>query len=120
MSGGCSPAALRAGGGRLAELRERLAAENAAAGAPGAEAPAAEHASAPAGKKLAKLPKPKWLKVQGAGGENYERLRSTVRDLKLATALSGMLTRPGCELLFQPHVLDGRRAKASRGLSDSG
>mmetsp|Transcript_13768 Transcript_13768/g.44897 ORF Transcript_13768/g.44897 Transcript_13768/m.44897 type:complete len:364 (+) Transcript_13768:122-1213(+) len=29
--------------------------------------------------------KPSWLKVSGAGGPNYERLRSSVRSLKLAT-----------------------------------
>mmetsp|Transcript_5987 Transcript_5987/g.18825 ORF Transcript_5987/g.18825 Transcript_5987/m.18825 type:complete len:339 (-) Transcript_5987:203-1219(-) len=33
----------------------------------------------------AKPRKPSWLKVSGAGGPNYERLRSTVRSLKLAT-----------------------------------
>lgn len=36
-------------------------------------------------KKVAPLRKPSWLKVSGAGGENYERLRSTVRELGLAT-----------------------------------
>jgi lipoic acid synthetase len=29
--------------------------------------------------------KPKWLRVQAAGGENYERLRESVRSLGLAT-----------------------------------
>jgi len=32
-----------------------------------------------------KARKPSWLKVSAAGGENYERLRSTVRSLGLAT-----------------------------------
>lgn len=31
------------------------------------------------------LPKPKWLKAQPATSENYKRLRTTVRDLGLAT-----------------------------------
>lgn len=31
------------------------------------------------------LPKPKWLKAQPTTSENYQRLRSTVRDLGLAT-----------------------------------
>ncbi len=31
------------------------------------------------------LPKPAWLKAEPPRGENYERLRSTVRSLKLAT-----------------------------------
>ncbi len=31
------------------------------------------------------LPKPPWLKAEVPSGENYEKLRSTVRSLKLAT-----------------------------------
>ena len=31
------------------------------------------------------LPKPSWLKAEVPRGENYERLRDTVRELKLAT-----------------------------------
>jgi hypothetical protein len=31
------------------------------------------------------IPKPAWLKADVPGGKNYERLRSTVRSLKLAT-----------------------------------
>jgi len=80
MSGGCSPAALRASP-RLEALRERLAAEAAEAGVPAGGAQLRKAGSG----KLKKLPKPGWLRTKGASGENYERLRSTVRDLKLAT-----------------------------------
>ena len=31
------------------------------------------------------IPKPNWLKAEAPRGENYERLRSTVKSLKLAT-----------------------------------
>ena len=31
------------------------------------------------------IPKPSWLKAEAPRGENYERLRSTVKSLKLAT-----------------------------------
>ncbi|KAJ8601997.1 hypothetical protein CTAYLR_002746 [Chrysophaeum taylorii] len=37
------------------------------------------------GSSSARPRKPSWLKVNAAGGPNYERLRSTVRDLGLAT-----------------------------------
>jgi lipoic acid synthetase len=36
-------------------------------------------------KKSKNLPKPKWITVTAAGGENYMRLKKTVRSLNLAT-----------------------------------
>ena len=75
----CAPAARAAApsppGSRLAALRETLKAEEAEA--------RGRSTSKKAG--VAKLPKPRWLKAQPATGENYERLRGTVRSLGLAT-----------------------------------
>ena len=42
-------------------------------------------AEAPAPSKALQARKPSWLRVGPAVGENYERLHSTVRKLKLAT-----------------------------------
>ena len=72
-----APAARAAApGSRLAALRETLQDE---------ERRAVKAAATTKGGKLAKLPKPRWLKAQPAEGENYERLRGTVRSLGLAT-----------------------------------
>ncbi|KAH8093510.1 lipoate synthase [Aureococcus anophagefferens] len=68
-----APAARAAApGSRLAALRETLQDE---------ERRAVKAAATTKGGKLAKLPKPRWLKAQPAEGENYERLRGTVRSL---------------------------------------
>ncbi|EGB06409.1 hypothetical protein AURANDRAFT_29425 [Aureococcus anophagefferens] len=72
-----APAARAAApGSRLAALRETLQDE---------ERRAVKAAATTRGGKLAKLPKPRWLKAQPAEGDNYERLRGTVRSLGLAT-----------------------------------
>ena len=88
---------------RLSELRSRLAAEDVQHGAasslhdfldgvPGPEhnvtsdIVVSEHkVNHAVSKRGNKLPKPSWLKAQPATSENYKRLRTTVRDLKLAT-----------------------------------
>ena len=76
-------------GSRLDELRERLAADDAQAQRASAAEAAVTAATAPSkprrSLKQKVLRKPKWLKVDAAGGENYTRLRSTARRLKLAT-----------------------------------
>jgi lipoyl synthase len=58
-------------------LRERLAQEEVAG------ASITLHKSTKGSKKT--LPKPPWLKAMPPQGENYHRLRDTVRSLKLAT-----------------------------------
>ncbi|CAJ1912372.1 unnamed protein product [Cylindrotheca closterium] len=69
---------------RLESLREQLAAEASnelddfAAGAKPVRRKAPKRS-----KKI--LPKPRWLKAKPADSENYQKLRSTVRDLGLAT-----------------------------------
>ena len=69
---------------RLETLREQLSAEAsnelddfAAGGKP------VRRKAPKRSKKI--LPKPRWLKAKPADSENYEKLRSTVRDLGLAT-----------------------------------
>jgi len=88
---------------RLAALRSQLAAEDgdgstlhdfigfdADAGVEGESDMAVtvtqtSNQKAPAAAKRNILPKPKWLKAQPATSDNYKRLRTTVRDLGLAT-----------------------------------
>lgn len=60
---------------RLEELRERLKAEG----------PEVTLTPAKNKKNRKRLPKPPWLKAPLPQGENYERLKGTVRRLKLAT-----------------------------------
>lgn len=69
---------------RLEALREQLAAETSnelddfASGAKPVRRKAPKRS-----KKI--LPKPRWLKAKPADSDNYQKLRSTVRDLGLAT-----------------------------------
>lgn len=69
---------------RLEALREQLASETSndlddfASGAKPVRRKAPERS-----KKI--LPKPRWLKAKPADSENYQKLRSTVRELGLAT-----------------------------------
>lgn len=64
---------------RVAELRERLKREENEALQQGSTVPTVSR-----GSKVT-LPKPSWLKAEVPSGANYERLRSGVRKLKLAT-----------------------------------
>mmetsp|Transcript_9710 Transcript_9710/g.13962 ORF Transcript_9710/g.13962 Transcript_9710/m.13962 type:complete len:366 (+) Transcript_9710:12-1109(+) len=70
--------------GRLESLRNRLAGEDSALD--DFTSPPVQRKNKKAPPRSSKiLPKPKWLKAQPAVSENYQALRSTVRELGLAT-----------------------------------
>lgn len=79
-----SPVSVTKTSARLQSFREKLASEDSSiddfaasnARSPNKKAP-------PRSSKI--LPKPKWLKAAPATSENYQKLRSTVRELGLAT-----------------------------------
>jgi len=76
---------------RLESMRKRLEAEDAASIAASlSPSPSSPPSPSPSPKKSGALkktrePKPKWLKAQIPQGENYVKLKETVRRLKLAT-----------------------------------
>jgi lipoic acid synthetase len=63
---------------RLEQLREQLSKENATGSVPVSLEPVVMRTSR-------REPKPAWLKAEIPRGENYLRLKNTVRRLKLAT-----------------------------------
>ena len=89
------------GSSRLTQLRTKLASENTLEdgvvsslhdfidGTPDADVIVNEHRSYSVNNSVSKrsnrIPKPSWLKAQPATSDNYKRLKTTVRDLKLAT-----------------------------------
>lgn len=68
---------------RLEDLREKLSQDDADLDAFAAGERPVRKKAAPRSSKI--LPKPRWLKAAPADSENYQRLRSTVRELGLAT-----------------------------------
>ena len=76
--------AAAANGSRLEALREQLAVEDSTIDDFTASAsPIVRKKAPPRSSKI--LPKPRWLKAAPADSENYQNLRSTVRELGLAT-----------------------------------
>lgn len=72
-----------AAGTRLQALREQLANEDASLDDFAANQVPVRKKAPPRSSKV--LPKPRWLKAAPADSENYQQLRSTVRELGLAT-----------------------------------
>jgi len=70
-------------GDRLEALRSQLSKDDASIDDFAAASPIVRKKAPPRSSKI--LPKPRWLKAKPADSDNYQKLRSTVRELGLAT-----------------------------------